>query len=57
MIKITRTITLNGDTDKDYNQIVEHLINTKAEESGWSLIKEPLVNKVTAVKKEEINQL
>lgn len=57
MIKITRTITLNGDTDKDYNQIVEHLINTKAEESGWSLVKEPLVNKVTAVKKEEINQL
>jgi hypothetical protein len=57
MIKITRTITLNGDTKEDYNQIIDHLINTKAEETGWTLIKEPLTNKVTAVKKEEINQL
>lgn len=57
MIKITRTITLDGKTAEDYKKIILHLSETNSEQQGWVIVKEPLVNRVTAVKKEEIESI
>ena len=57
MIKITRTITLDGSSAEDYQKIILHLSETNSEEQGWYILKEPLVNRVTAIKKEEIDSI
>lgn len=57
MIKVTRTITLNGQTAEEYNNILQHFDLTNPEEQGWKLHKEPLIHKVTAVKTEELQSL
>lgn len=56
-MKITRTITIDGKTKAEYEQIVAHLETEAQRIDGWTLIKEPLVNRVTAVKTEEVNSL
>lgn len=55
MIKVVKTITLDGQSQQEYDKIIQHLLDTQAEQQGWTLHKEPLINKVTAVKQEEIN--
>lgn len=57
MIKITRTITLDGQNKSEYDSIVQHLTDTNSEAQGWKLVKEPLINRVTAVKQEEISSI
>lgn len=52
-MKITRTITIDGKTKAEYEQIVAHLEAEAQRAQGWTLHKEPLVNRVTAVKTEE----
>ena len=54
MIKVTRTVTLDGTNKTDYDAIVKHLTETNSEAQGWELRKEPLINRVTAIKKEEL---
>lgn len=57
MIKVTRTITLDGQSKSEYEAIVQHLTETNSEAQGWKLLKEPLINRVTAVKQEELTSL
>ena len=57
MIKVTRTVTLDGTNKTDYDAIVKHLTETNSEAQGWELRKEPLINRVTAIKKEELTQI
>lgn len=57
MIKISRTVILDGASKVEYDQIVAHLEATASEEQGWKLHKEPLINKVTATKTEELQEL
>lgn len=57
MIKILRTITLDGQNPTEYNAILKHLTDTNSELQGWKLHKEPLINRVTATKLEELQQL
>lgn len=56
-IRVTRTLTFDGSTKGQYDKIVAHLETLKESFPGWQLIKEPLVNRVTAVKTEEVEQL
>lgn len=57
MIKVTRTITLDGQTVEEYQKIITHLEQTNSEQQGWRLTKDPLMKRVTAYKQEEIQQL
>lgn len=56
-MKITRTITIDGKTNEQYEQIVAHLETEAQRIDGWQLIKEPLVNRVTAIKTEHVESL
>lgn len=56
-MKITRTITIDGKSKAEYEQIVTHLETEAQRIDGWQLIKEPLVNRVTAVKTEIVETL
>lgn len=56
-MKITRTITIDGRTNEEYQQIVAYLETEQAKVEGWVLHKEPLVNRVTAVKIENVENL
>lgn len=57
MIKIRRTVVLDGSTKEDYDKIVAHLEETTPVNQGWDIHKEPLLNKVTATKYEEIQEI
>lgn len=57
MIKVTRTVVLDGTTKSDYEKIVAHLEATTPAHQGWEIIKEPLINKVTARKSEELETI
>lgn len=56
-MKVVRTITIDGKSNEEYAQIIAHLEELKQHFPGWELIKEPLVNRVTAVKTEEVQSL
>lgn len=56
-MKITRTITIDGKTKAEYEQIVAYLEAESQRVEGWTLHKEPLVNRVTAVKTETVDSL
>lgn len=57
MIKVTRTVTLDGQNQDEYNKIIVHFEQTNPESQGWKLLKEPILNRVTAVKTEEVQTL
>lgn len=56
-MKITRTITIDGKTATEYQQIIAHLEALQDTHTGWTLHKEPLIHRVTAVKSEEVEKL
>lgn len=56
-MKITRTITIDGKTPAEYQQIKEHLEALHQQFPEWNLIPEPVVNRMTAVKVEEVQAL
>lgn len=53
-MKITRTITFDGKNNEDYHSILSKLQDENAEGNGWHLTKDPLLNRVTAHKVEEV---
>ena len=57
MITVTRTVRLDGHDREEYEAIVAHLEATNSEGQGWTLHKEPLLHRVTAVKTEQIESL
>lgn len=56
-MKITRTITIDGKSNAEYEQIKSHLEQLQQKFPGWALYPEPLVNRMTAVKTEEVQSL
>lgn len=56
-MKLTRTITIDGKTNEEYHAIVAHLEALQQQFTGWTLHKEPLVNRVTAVHTSEVESL
>jgi hypothetical protein len=57
MIKITRTITLDGQTQEEYVMIIKHLEDTRALEHGWELKKDALLKRVVAIRTEETDSV
>ena len=57
MIKVTHTKTFDGSNKAEYEQALNRLELEAQKVEGWQLIKEPLVNRVTAVKVEEVQAL
>lgn len=57
MIRITRTVRLDGHDREEYDQIIAHLEQTGSEQQGWTLHKEPLLHRVTATKTEEVESV
>lgn len=56
-MKLTRTIAIDGNNKDEYQKIVAHLESLQANFPEWTLHKEPLVNRVTAIKTEEVDSL
>lgn len=56
-MKITVTVVIDGKTNAEYEQIKARLEAEKAESPGWTLHPEPLANRMTAVKTEEVQSL
>lgn len=54
MITRTMTITLDGSSKEEYEAIKAKLAAEGLEAKGWKLIYEPLVNRVTAAKTEDV---
>lgn len=57
MIKVTHTVSIDGANKEDYENIKHHLEELKTVFPGWTLVPEPLVNRMTAVKTEEVKNL
>lgn len=56
-MNVTRTITIDGKTQAEYEQILSHLKAEAQKAQGWELIKEPLINRVTAIKTVTVDSL
>lgn len=56
-MKITRTITIDGQTAAEYEEIKAHLEALKAAFPGWTISYDPLLKRATAVKTEEVTSL
>lgn len=56
-MKIVRTIIIDGKSRDEYEQIKAHLEALQANFPGWTLIPEPLMNRMTATKTEEVASL
>lgn len=48
-MKITRTITIDGRTPAEFEQIKKHLEDLRLHHPEWVLTQEPLLNRMTAV--------
>lgn len=56
-MKLTRTIVIDGKDKSEYEQIKAHLEKLKDQFPEWVLLPEPLVNRMTATKVEEVENL
>jgi hypothetical protein len=57
MIEIKTTFQLDGQTAKDYKEITNYFETHGHEQHGYTLVKEPLLHRVTAVKTEQVETL
>lgn len=48
---------VDGHDNQEYQEIITHLEQTNSESFGWTLTKDPLLNRVTAHKVEEVTNL
>lgn len=56
-MKLTRTVTIDGKTDAEYEAIKAHLEALKAAFPGWTINYDPLLKRATAVKTEDVEKL
>jgi cupin superfamily acireductone dioxygenase involved in methionine salvage len=56
-MKITRTITIDGATEEEYQQIKDHLESLKVSFPQWELFYHPLVKQVVAKSEEFVEKL
>lgn len=57
MIGIKTTFQLDGQTIEDYKEITKYFETHGHEQHGYTLIKEQLLHRVTAVKTEQVETL
>ena len=56
MIARRMTITLDGQTREEYEAIVARIEAETQQQAGWKLIKDPLVNRVTATRQDFLDE-
>lgn len=56
-MKVTRSISIDGKDVSEYEQGLAKLEAEQTRFDGWTLHKEPLIHRVTAVKVEEVDSL
>lgn len=56
-MKITRTITIDGQTQAEFEAIKAHLEDLKAHYPGWTITYDPLLKRATAVRSDEVASL
>jgi len=56
-MKITRTVTIDGKDKAEYEQIKAHLEELQAKFPGWTISYDPLLNRATAIKTEDVQTL
>lgn len=56
-MKVTRTVTIDGASKAEYESIKAHLEALAQKFPGWTLIPEPLVNRMTATRMDEQDTL
>lgn len=56
-MKITRTITIDGKTQEEFDQIKAHLEELKSQFPGWNIVYDLLAKRATAIKTEEVTSL
>ena len=56
-MKVTRTITIDGKTQEEFDQIKAHLESLKAQFPGWNIIYDSLAKRATAIKTDEVESL
>ena len=56
-MKITRTITIDGSNQAEFEQIKAHLEALKAQFPQWNIIYDPLAKRATAISTEEVESL
>lgn len=55
MAEVTRTVAIDSNTQAEYEKALALLELEQQKTPGWTIYKEPLIHKVTAVKVEELN--
>lgn len=56
-MKITRTVTIDGRTQEEFEQIKIHLEALKAQFPQWNIVYDVLAKKATAISSEEVSSL
>lgn len=56
-MKITRTVTIDGKTQDEFDQIKAHLEALKAQFPQWNIIYDLLAKRATAISTEEVSSL
>lgn len=56
-MKITRTITIDGANNEEFEQIKAHIEAIKAQFPGWEIVYNVLANRATAVHTAEVQSL
>lgn len=56
-MKVTRTITIDGKTQEEFEWIKAHLEKLKLEFPGWNIIYDLLAKRATAIKTDEVESL
>lgn len=54
MITRTSTITLDGQTKAEFEAIKAKLTEERMEQQGWKIVADPVLNRVTAIKTEQV---
>ena len=56
-MKITRTVTIDGKTQEEFDQIKAHLEALKVQFPQWNIIYDLLAKRATAIKTDEVDSL
>ena len=56
-MKVTRTITIDGDNAKEYEKVKALLEAEAAKTPGWQIIYNPLANRATATRTDDVEPL
>lgn len=57
MITVKSTFQLDGQNNADYQKIIAYFESHGHEQAGYTLVKEPILNRVTAYKTDMVDKI